>query len=386
MFWKRFFIVVGILIILAFIAQLTAAPYVKRLIEKTAKESLGIEVAIGNCAVSLLDRKIILEDVTIPNPEYKDDYFIKAKEISADFYLMPLLFNRQVLRVFSVTKPEVILHLDEAGVLRLPRVKKGEENKPAKEAEPRILFGKLLINNGNLKFIDHRVSKPSTLTMLSNINCDISNSFSIGRGKVITKIDASGRIEEQGRFSVKGEGDFLSEPVSFKGDADIENLPLPEFAPYYADFLSVIVKSGNASLYTKVACDSGNLNIGSNARIDGLNLEPIGDPAQTLLFELKTSDVIEFLRDENNSVRFSFNVSGDLAKPDFRWGPEVRRALRDSMLRAFTEGAARIFQKVGKDILTDPAAAGGKVGKIIGGTAGDQVRKIGEQLQKILGK
>jgi len=382
MFWKKFFIVVGTLIILAFIAQLTASPYIKGLIIRTAKESLGLEISIGNCAVSLLSRKIILEDITIPNPEYKDDYFIKAKEISADFYLMPLLFNKQVLREVSVTKPEVILHLDEAGALKLPRVKKEEERKAAKKSEGKILFGRFLINNGNLKFIDHRVSKPATLTMFSGVNCDISNSFSIGRGKVITKVDLSGKIEEQGRLSVKGEGDFLSEPVSFNGDMNIENLPLPEFAPYYANFLSVIVKSGNASLYTKAACDEGSLNINSNARIDSLNLEPIGDPSQTLFFELKTSDVIEFLKDENNTVKFSFNVSGDLTKPDFKWGPEVQRALKDSMLRAFTEGAGRLLQKT----LEKPAEVGEKVGEIIGGEAGENVKKIGEQLQKIFGK
>lgn len=386
MFWKRFFIVAGILIILTFIAQLSVSPYVKGLITRMAKESLGLDISIGNCAVSLLNRKIILEDITIPNPEYKDDYLIKVKEVSADFYLMPLLFNKQVLRVVSLTKPEIILHLDEAGVIKLPQIKKKEEKKVVKKAEPAILFGRLLINSGNLKFIDHRVSKPATLTMFSGINCDIPNSFSIGRGKVITKVDVSGKVEEQGKFSVKGEGDFLSKPISLNGDINIENLPLPEFAPYYANFLSVVVKSGNASLFTKVICDKGNLNINSNAKLDNLNLEPIGDPTQTLLLELKTSDVIEFLRDENNSVKFSFNVSGNLAKPDFKWGPEVQRALRDAMLRAFTEGVGRLLQKLGKKILEEPAVVGGKVGDIIGGEAGENVKKIGEQLQKILGK
>jgi len=57
MFWKRFFIVIGILIILAFLAQLLAAPYVKGLIIKVAKESLGVDVTIGNCALSVLKRK-----------------------------------------------------------------------------------------------------------------------------------------------------------------------------------------------------------------------------------------------------------------------------------------------------------------------------------------
>lgn len=382
MFWKRFFIVIGIFIILAFIAQLTAAPYVKGLITRLAKDSLGIDVSIGNCAVSLLDRKIILEDVTVPNPEYKDDNLIKAKEISADFYLMPLLFNKQVLRAISLTKPEVVLHLDETGTLRIPPFGKKEEKKTAKKSESPILFGRLLINNGSIKFIDHRVSKPATLTVFSDINCDISNAVSIGRGKVITKIDTSGKIEEQGRFSVKGKGDFLSKPTSFDGDINIENLPLLKFSPYYASFLSVTVKSGNANLFTKALCDKGNLDVRSSASINDLNMEPIGDPTQTLLFELKTSDVIEFLRDENNSIKFSFNISGDLTKPDFKWGPEIQRAMRDAMLRAFTEGVGRLFQKT----LEKPAEVGTKVGEMIGGETGDKVKKIGEKLQKIFGK
>lgn len=382
MFWKRFFIVLGIFIILAFIAQLTAAPYIKGLIARVAKESLGVDISIGNFAVSLLDRKIVLEDVTVPNPEYKDDYLIKAKEISADFYLMPLLFNKQVLRVVSMTKPEVVLHLDEAGAIRIPPFKKREDKKPAKKSGSNILFGSLLINNGNLKFIDHRVSKPATLTAFSEINCDISNSVSIGLGKVITKIDASGKIEGQGKFSVKGKGDFLSKPMSFDGNINVEDLPLPEFAPYYGKFLSVLVKSGNASLFTNALCDKGNLDVKNNASIANLDLEPIGDPSQTLLFELKTSDVLDFLKDENNTVKFSFNISGDLTKPDFKWGPEIRRAMTSAMLRAFNEGVGRLLQKT----LDKPAEVGAKIGEMIGGAAGDKVKKIGEKLQKILGK
>lgn len=379
MFWKRFFIAAGILVILAFIAQLTAAPYIKGLITRTAKESLGIDVSIGNCAVNILNRKIILEDINVPNPDYKNDYLAKAKEISADFYLMPLLFNKQVLRLVSLTRPEIVLHLDETGALKVPPFGKKDDKKPAGKSEPGILFGNLVVTDGKITFIDHRVSKPATLTAFSEVNCDISNSFSAGLGKIVTKIDISGKIEGQGRFSVKGSGDFLSKPLSFDGDINIENIPLQEFLPYYGGFVPVVVKSGNAGLYTKAVCDKGNLDVRSNAGIDNLVMEPIGDPAQTVFFELKTSDVIEFLKDENNTVRFSFNISGDLNKPDFKWGPEIRRAMANAMLRSFKEGVARI-------ILKSPQEAGEKIGEMIGGETGDKIKKIGEKLQKILGK
>ena len=79
MFWKRFFIVIGILVILAFVAQLLAAPYVKGLVIKGLKDSLGVDVTIGDCAVSVLKRKVILDDVTVLNPDRKDDYLLKAK-------------------------------------------------------------------------------------------------------------------------------------------------------------------------------------------------------------------------------------------------------------------------------------------------------------------
>ena len=378
MFWKRFFIVFGILVILAFIAQLLAAPYMKNLIIKTAKESLGVDVTIGDCALSVLKRNIVLDDVTVLNPEKKDDYLLKVKELNADFYLLPLLFNRHILDTVTITNPEAILYLDEAGKLKIPQFKKKEGGKKSSE----LLFKKLAINNGNFKFIDQRVSKPATITQFSAIDCGVVNSISLSDWTVITSVNAKGNIEEQGKFSVDGKGKFLEKPQSFDGNIKIENLPIPKFSVYYGNLLPVKVKKGNLFVDTKAACDKGNLDVKSQVSIQDLDLEPIGDPSQTVLFELKTTDVITFLKDENNTVKFSFEISGDLSKPDFKWGAEMARALRNSMLKAFTDGVMRLFNTPGK--------AGEVIGNMIGGDAGEAAKKLGnkinKELEKIMGK
>ncbi len=378
MFWKRFFIVVGILIILAFIAQLMVGPYVKNLIIQSAKQSLGIDISIGDCNLSVLKRKIVLERIYVPDPRHKEGYLLKAKEVSADFYLVPLLFNKQIVRTISLSDPEVIFYRDEKGGLQIPQLNASEEKKPAKTVRSGILFERLLVNNGSLRFIDQRVSKPATITTFSMISCDLRNLPSITKGIVITSIDAKGRIEGQGKFSVTGKGDFLSKPMSFDGEIKIEDVPLPKFAAYYGNNLSIAVKKGDLNIYTKARCDKGNLGVRADVRIDDIDLEPIGDPTQTILFELKTSDVLEFLKDGNNSVNFNFEVNGDLNKPDFKWGPEMQRALRQAMLRTFTGGVMRL--------LKEPAKAGEKIGEMIGGEAGETAKKIGKELEKILGK
>ena len=375
MFWKRFFIVIGILIILAFLAQLLVAPYVKGLIIKVAKESLGVDVTIGNCALSVLKRNIILDGVAILNPENKDDYLLKAKELNVDFYLLPLLFNKCVLNTVTITNPEAILYLDEAGKLKLPQMKKKEAG-AKKQGE--LLFRKLVIGNGNFKFIDQHVSRPATITQFSGIDCKVVNSISLSDRTIITSVNGKGNIEGQGKFSVDGKGKFLEKPVSFDGGIKIENVSIPKFSPYYGDSLSVKINKGNLFVYTKASCDKGNLDVKSEVRIEDVDLEPIGDPSQTVLLELKTIDVINFLKDENNTVKFSFEISGDLSKPDFKWGAEMARVLRNSMLKAFTGGVMRLFKA--------PAKAGEAIGNMLGGEAGEAAKKIGKELEKILGK
>lgn len=375
MFWKRFFIVIGILIILAFIAQLLAAPYVKGMIIKAAKESLGLEVTIRDCAVSVLKRNIILEDVAVLNPEQKDDYLLKAKELNVDFYLLPFLFNRYILDTIIIKNPEAILYLDEDGKMKFPRLKK-KESGAKKKGE--LLFRKLAIGNGNLKFIDQHVSSPATITQLSAIDCEVVNSISLFDRTVITSFNGKGNIEGQGRFSVNGKGKFLEKPVSFDGIIKIGNVPIPKFSPYYSEGLSVKINKGNLFVDTKASCNKGNLNVNSEVKIEDVDLEPIGDPSQTVLLELKTIDVINFLKDENNTVKFSFEISGDLGKPDFKWGAEVTRALRSSVLKAFTNGVMRLFNT--------PTKAGEAIGNMLGGDAGEAAKKIGQELEKIMGK
>lgn len=390
MFWKRFFIFIGTVIILAFLAQLIVAPYLKDIIVRKAKDVLGVEVSVGNCALSILKGRIVLEDVNVPSPQYKGEYLIKAKELTVDFYLIPLLFKKQVLQVFSLTQPELILHRDKSGTLQFPQFTKPEGEKQTQKAKSEMLVKRLLIKNGSLKLVDHSVSTPPTVITFSDINCDITNSLSLAERKVLTHIDANGKIKGEGKFSVDIRGNFLSKPRSFNGDIKIENVSLSKFTPYYGENLSIIVKSGSLNVDSKISCVKENLDTPVNVRIENVDVEPIGDPTQTILFELKTSDVIEFLKDENNSAKFSFNITGDLSKPDFKWGSVIQRALREAMLRAFIEGVGRFLQKtakqVGEKILEKPAEVGEQIGEIIGGEAGEKAKKIGEQLQKILGK
>ena len=377
MFWKRFFIVIGILVILAFLAQLLIAPRLKDLLTKAIRDSLGIEVSVGDCELSMLKRKIVLSDVAIMNPEKKDDYLLKAKQISADFYFLPILFNRQILRVVSLTEPEAILYLDESGKFRIPEIKRDEKKVPGR-GTGELLFKKLEVKNGNFKFIDQKVSKPATITQISNINGKVVNSISLSDRAVITSVNVRGAIEGQGTFSVDGKGAFLQKPLSFDGTVKLNKVPLQKFSPYYGSNLSVKVNRGDLYLDTTALCEKGLLNVKSEVRIENVDLEPVGDPTQTVLFEIKTSDVIEFLKDEDNAVKFSFEINGDLSKPDFKWGAEMTRALRNSMLKAFTDGVIRLFRT--------PEKAGETIGELLGGEAGEAAKKIGEKLQGILGK
>lgn len=383
MFWKKFFIFIGTVIILAFLAQLIVAPYLKDIIARKAKDALGVEVSIGNCALSILKGRIVLEDVNVPSPQYKDEYLIKVKELSVDFYLIPLLFKKEILQVLSLTRPELILHRDETGTLRFPQFKKTQEDKKSKaKTESQILIKRLLVKKGSLKLVDHKVTTPPTVTTFSDINCDIVNSLSLAERKVLTHIDAKGKIEEQGKFSINGKGNFLLKPRSFDGDMKFESVPLPKFTPYYGENLSIIVKSGDLNLDSKALCDKENLDIKNTVRIENVDVEPIGDPSQTILFELRTADVIKYLKDEKGVIGpFEFEVGGNLEKPEFRLGPAIQRALKQAMMRSIYDGV--------QQLLENPERAGEKIeeiGKILGGEAGEKAKKIGEQLQKILGK
>ncbi len=377
MFWKKFFIVLGVLVILAFLAQLMVAPRMKDFLTGAAKDRLGLEISVGDCNLSVLKRKIVLTDIKVMNPGKEGDYFFKAKEVSADFYLIPILFNKQVLRTVSLTGPEVILTLGEDGKLRLPEIKKPDKG-PSKRPAGSLLFKKFSVTGGSLQFIDQRVSSPAIITQFSGIDGQVVNSVSLSDRSVITSVNMKGDIEGQGHFSVDGKGKFLEKPISFDGRIKIENVPLPKFSPYYGNNLSVKVRKGNLFTDTDAACDKGALNVKTDIKIRDVDLEPVGDPNKTVLFEIKTSDVIEFLRDENNAVSFSFEIKGDLSKPDFKWGDEMVRALRNSMLKAFTDGVVRL--------LRNPVKAGEKIGEVLGGEAGEAAKKIGEKLQGIIGK
>jgi|GEM_PF-3262393 len=381
MFWKKFFIAIGILIILVFIAQLIAAPYVKDLITKKATDALGVGVSIDNCAISILKGKIVLENIDIPSPQYKDEHLIKAKELSIDLYLTLLLFKKRALQNLTLIQPELVLHRDATGTLQLPQFDVASGKEVAKESKFEIFIKSLIVRNGSLKLIDHLVSTPPTVITFSNLNCDIQNSLSFVEKRLSTHLNMKGTVEGQGSFSINGAGNFISKPRSFEGDIKIENLSLPKFTPYYGKNLSIIVKKGNLYLDSKAICDKENLDVTNIAKIENVEVEPIGDPSQTILFEQPTIYVIEYFKDKKGTIGpFEFKIVGNSEKPEFRLGPEIERALKQAMMRRISEGV--------QQLLKEPQKAGEKIeeiGKVIGGEAQEKAKQIKEKLEEILG-
>lgn len=210
---------------------------VKALIIENLTQATGRNVTLGNIRLNIF-KGIVLEGLVISAEDAKlEPPFLKAKQVSAGWLILPLLKQKQIIIPFiNIYSPQISLRRKKDNTLNLPLPKQGYSDKAPKNF-PLIIY-KVNIRDARINFSDEMVAPGISRRAL----LDIALSFSLSQ-----KINyfISGNLENLDKSPVRLElkGDFDLQGVGGSAVMKLENLNL-ESILVYAKGAPITVKKG----------------------------------------------------------------------------------------------------------------------------------------------
>jgi hypothetical protein len=190
-----------------------------------------------------------------------------------------------------------------------------------------IHIDSIMVTNGDLFFYDH-VPKDVFKCHLTNFNA-FTHDFYFDRDSV--NIDVSSTLNFTS--SLKSNVTFYphhKEDLSIT--VFIEDFDMKGLSPYSYSYLGHDIDSGFLKLETSIRINDNYLNSKNHLSITSLELDKKVRHDEALKVPIKAG--ISALTDKDGLLELDLPLSGDLSDPNFKAGPLVKQALRNTFIKA----------------------------------------------------
>jgi hypothetical protein len=152
------------------------------------------------------------------------------------------------------------------------------------------------------------------------------------------QVELIATINEFTNVELKGWADNLGPNANLDINGKIENLELPTYSPYIAEFGGVYLESGRFSTNTETKAQQGNLDGAINLDMQHLDFKPLSeDDAKRLSdkagFPIQTA--VGLLQDSKGRINLNFPVSGTIVKPDVDISSAISKAIGGTLKNIF---------------------------------------------------
>ncbi|RXK53119.1 DUF748 domain-containing protein [Oleiharenicola lentus] len=248
--WRRkLWIAGGLLAAYAVGGFLVAPGIVKSQLEKHATAALGRTVTVGKVKVNPFAVSLTLEDLDVRLKEGTGSFlrwrrlYVNADPLTSVVGAWKL--GAVELDGFQVT---AILHPDGtfnfADILeKLTAAPAGAPAAGPGKPPPAVQVGRLVVQQAQLNFVDESRSRPFS-TALGPVSFNLTEFHTTAERGAPYHFEA---VSESGeRFTWTGT--ISAAPLSSAGELKLENIQLPKYAAYYADFVQADLTGGRLSV------------------------------------------------------------------------------------------------------------------------------------------
>ena len=211
------------------------------------------------------------------------------------------------------------------------------KRRPAKPGQMELQLGHFsLVKGAKIRFEDNKVRPPVKVnTVFKTVelrDVDTKNPKKRTRAKLLATINEFTNVELEGWASNLGPNANLD----IKGK--IENLELPPYSPYAAEFGGVYLESGQFSTNTEATAKKGNLDGAIKLDVQDLVFKPLSEEdakrlSSTAGFPIQTA--VGLLQDSKGRINLNFPVGGTIVKPDVDISSAINKAIGSTLKNVF---------------------------------------------------
>jgi hypothetical protein len=193
-----------------------------------------------------------------------------------------------------------------------------------------------LVNGAKIRFEDKKVQPVVKMnTIIKSIelrDIDMKNPEKRAQAELFANINEFTNIE------LKGWAKNLGPNADLEFTGKIENLELPTYSPYAAEFGGVYLESGQFSGETKTRGQQGKLDGEIKLDVQELTFQPLSEEDAKRLsdkagFPIQTA--VGLLQDSNGRISLNFPIGGTINEPDIDISSAISKAIGSTFKKIF---------------------------------------------------
>jgi len=332
---KKWLILAGVILFLFVGGYLLLSFYAVKLIEPRIQKAVGPGMTFSGIQIRMTHLSVL--GIRYEDPGSKKR-FLQIDEIRIYPDLFSFLKKRMEIREWRVLKPSFFFERSEDGKIIGPWIpihpeekdKKGAFQGERKEESPfRIRIERFRILKGTIDFNDRKAGEVPGRVRLRDLDLDLKDihypilstrSPLKLKGKMMGK-GKGGEIHSQGWIDFK----TLDMNLSLK----VREVELRTFEPYYRERVSAEIESGHINLEAQVIVKERMIDLLARLEIADLLMKEGGT-----VFYVPAKTLLPLLKENENRIRTSFRVKGNLNDPQF----QLKEALLTQMAVSLLSG------------------------------------------------
>ena len=214
----------------------------------------------------------VFDDVTVKEPDGIND-FIRAKRITINLGLLPLLEKRIALTEITLEGPEVNLSRNTDGKLNIDDLLK-----PQPSAGVEVSFNEVKIKEGVLFWRDQAIDNPGFSETIRNLNVSLDNLRRGHKGNIKISGEIPGGAGASGLISLSGTAKLPPGTTSLmetdiNANADIKHFEIGRYWPYYGRFIPFANPGGRLDIATSFKGKPKEFSAKGKLRINGIAIK-----------------------------------------------------------------------------------------------------------------
>jgi hypothetical protein len=234
------------------------------------------------------------------------------------------------------------------------------EKAPKKASVLPLEISKFTINSSHFKFVDYDALQEGFVITLDNIHAEIRHiELPFSHDKMSYSAEAQvlqGRDQRPAEFKLSG----WTRPLSFDTDAhfSLKSIFIPYFSAYYAQVTPATIENGFLDARLNLNVQNKELNTNADLEISGLLFQSYENDNQ--LFGLKADEILSFLKDSSNKLKFQISARWNIADRSVRARDVIRKSIERSLKNTVLGNVGNILQNAIQRIGEKGGADGSK--------------------------
>jgi hypothetical protein len=315
---KKWFIIIGIMVILIIGGYLLLSFYAVKFIQARLQQVAGPGLTIAE--INIKPTHLSAKGIRYEDPLSKRRFFV-IEEMRIYPGLTYFLKGAIRVRECMILRPSFFFYRSREGDFTGPWAtpeKKGKEKEISEDQggerrEPiQIKIDKFRIQKGSVDFEDRKMGEPPAQIQLRELDLELKN-IQYPFIPSHSPVELRGKIKggkKDGNIYTQGWLDLKT--IDMETSFQVEGIEIKIFEPYYRKRVSAEIESGSINMEARIALKNRVIDAPGRLELADLHLKEGGT-----VFWIPAKMLVSFLKNNENRILIKFQVKGNLDDPQF---------------------------------------------------------------------